>query len=149
MNNWIIYGIMAGVSFGLSAVPMRCAARTGLSTPPQLLVLASCVGSIVMVFFTGIFNDPFSMSFDSVRAGSLLLALLAGLVSSVGSFLIVKALGSPNASTSGVMALVNINVLFTLVFSITILKEVPAGPQLAKAVGGALLTVIGSIMLCL
>ena len=149
MNNWITYGIMAGASYGLSAIPIRCAARASLSTPPQMLILASCVGSIIVVFFAGIFNGRFSMAFDSVRTGSLLLALLAGLISSIGSFLIVKALGSPNASTSGVMALVNTNVLFTLVFSMTILKEVPVGPQMAKAVGGALLTVIGSILLCL
>ena len=46
--------------------------------------------------------------------------------------MVVKALGSPNASTANVMALVSTSVVFSLAFGMAFLGEVPAGPQLAR-----------------
>jgi len=84
-----------------------------------------------------------------MSTSTVLPALLAGVIGSLGCFMVVKALGSPNASTANVMALVSTSVVFSLVFGMAFLGEIPAGPQLAKTVGGILLMTAGAVVLCL
>ncbi len=150
MNTWVIYGLLAGISYGLSAVPMKFAAsRSDMPVSPQLLLLASCLGTVIVSIGAGLATGrPISGS-GSMSVGNVLPAFLAGIIGSIGSFMVVKALGSPNASTANVMALVNTNVIFSLVFGMMFLKEVPAGPRLAKTVGGMVLMTIGAAMLCM
>lgn len=150
MSAWMIYGLLAGASYGLSAVPLKFAAsRSDMPVSPQLLVLASCLGSVIVSVGTGIATGRPAGCFGSVSVRTMLPALLAGIIGSVGSFMVIKALSSLNASTAHVMALVNMNVIFTLVFGMVFLGEVPTGVQLIKTIGGIFLTVIGAVVLCL
>jgi uncharacterized membrane protein len=150
MNMWIIYGLLAGASYGLSAIPMKFAAsRSDMPVSPQLLLLASCLGSVIVSLGTGIATGRSVGGSGSMNVSTVFPALLAGVIGSLGCFMVIKALGSPNASTANVMALVSTSVVFSLVFGMAFLGEVPAGPQLAKTVGGILLMTAGAVVLSL
>lgn len=150
MNMWMIYGLLAGASYGLSAIPMKFAAsKSDIPVSPQLLMLASCAGSVIVSLGTGLATGRLVSGSGSMSTSTVFPALLAGVIGSLGCFMVVKALGSPNASTANVMALVSTSVIFSLVFGMVFLGEVPAGPQLAKTAGGILLMTAGAVVLCL
>ena len=105
--------------------------------------------SVIVSLGTGLATGRPVHGAGSMSTSAVLLALLAGIIGSLGCFMVVKALSSPNASTANVMALVSTSVVFSLVFSMAFLREIPEGPQLVKTVGGILLMTAGAVALCL
>jgi len=150
MNTWMIYGLLAGASYGLSAVPLKFAAsRPDMPASPQVLMLASCLGTVVISITTGWASGQPLSGFGSLSVKIVFPALLAGVIGSLGCFMVVKALGSPNASTATVMALVSTSVIFSLVFGMVFLGEIPGGMQMVKMFVGILLMTAGAVVLCL
>lgn len=60
----------------------------------------------------------------------------------------IKALSHPLSNAANIMALINTNVLFTVVFGAIIFKEMPEGIELARVIVGALLILVGVAIIC-
>ena len=72
-----------------------------------------------------------------------MLGILSGVISTIGSILIIKALSAPSSSVPHVMALVNTNVFFALIFSVLILNEVPKSEHLSNLIIGGVFILAG------
>jgi len=145
MKQWAIYSIIASAAFGLSAIPLKIAVgRGGLSAAPEIILLTSCLGSLVgAVLCIARTGNGFSLGADW---WVLLYGGVSGLISIIGSLAIIKALGSPSANVSNVMSLVNTNMFFTVIFSIAILGELPSGAEMIKTIIGAGLIFAGAVI---
>lgn len=150
MKGWILYAVMAGAAYGLSAIPLRYGANRGAAgAPAELMLMASCLGTLLGgAAYLLAAGRPLEGAIVSGKA-SLLWAGLSGLIGAAAGFFVIKALAQQGATASGVMALVNTSVLFALVFGVTLLQEMPQDGQMVKAALGALLIFGGSMLICL
>lgn len=127
MNRWMAYAILAGAAYGLSAVPLKYAASRHLRVPPGLILFSSSIGAMTgALAYLTISGNPMSFS---INKSAILLSLLSGLIGVAGSLAVIKALAHSLSNVSNVMALVNTNVLFTVLFGVVILREFPTGTE--------------------
>ena len=149
MKGWIIYGLLSGAVYGLSAVPLKIAAAKGGTESLAVIVLASACGALMgaMVYALSV-NRP-AVILEQLGCSTAALAVVSGLIGLVAGLLVTKSLAEPGARMADVMALVNTSVLFAMLFGVLLLKESLQGAQLLRSAGGAILVVIGSILICL
>lgn len=150
MNTWAIYSILAGAAYGLSAVPIRYASsRSHLSAPTELIFIFTSIGGLIGAVLYLLSTSRIEKSI--IAEGNVkifILAVGAGLISSMGSLFVIKALSYPESSVSHVMAAVNTNALFALGFGIILIKEIPIGTDIYQVLVGSLLIIIGAGLIC-
>jgi len=141
---WALYAITASAAFGISAIPIRMALSKAAASSELILLtsaIGSLVGALIYLFITG--NEGIQIDRCSVLCGAV-----SGLIGIIGSISVIKALGSPSSTVANVMSLVNTNLLFTVIFSLVLLGEVPEGMSMMKTLVGALLILAGSVVIC-
>ncbi|MCL4536212.1 MAG: hypothetical protein M1610_01250 [Nitrospirae bacterium] len=145
MRAWIIYAMAASAAYGLSAIPLKYAAnRNNLSAPSELVLLSSCAGALIGSVAYLIFSWKSASALMFANKEAIVWSGLSGLISVAGSLAVIKALGHPLSDTSNVMALMNTNVFFTVVFGAIIFGEMPEGIELVRVILGALFIVVGA-----
>ena len=146
MSGWVMYSLIAGASYGLSSVYTKyTVSRTQLTLPTELVLTFSALGALigaVICLGTG------KMTIDTLLSTNYKMAtssIVSGLISVVGSFFVIKALSMPKSSVANVMAIVNTNVFFALLFAMIFLKEIPSGNNaVLRLIIGSVLIMIGS-----
>ena len=139
MQSWIWYGIIAAVCFGVQTIIYKYAAQKGNLSP----YYGSFVFALGIVIIFGVFLlfKP-SYSFDW-KSNGLLFA--SGLIWGIG-FLAVAVAISNNVDVARLAPIYNTNTLIAVLLGILILHEVPDTTQMFRVISGAVLIVIGAIL---
>ena len=133
MQNWVWYGIIAAFCFGIQTVIYKYAAQKGNLSPYYSSFLVAL--GIVLLFKPG-------YSFDWKSNGLL---FISGLIWGIG-FLAVAIAISQNADVARLAPIYNTNTLITVLLGILILKEVPDATHIFRVVSGAVMIVVGAIL---
>jgi len=141
MENWIIYGLIASLCFGLNVVIFKIATTKGQGLNPYLASLSFSVGIFLFFFLVYLIKTP---KFTPNWTG-LTLALIAGVVWAVGLLAVALAIAK-KGDVSKLAPLYNTNTLIAVLLGIIFLKEIPAGSEIIKVISGAVLIVIGAIL---
>ncbi|MBL7055186.1 EamA family transporter [Candidatus Woesearchaeota archaeon] len=141
MENWVIYGLIASLCFGINAVIYKVAATRGQGINPYLGVFS--VGLGVFLFFSLVYLIK-SPKFIPNWTG-LTLALIAGIVWAAGFLMITLAIAN-KADISRLAPIYNTNTLIAVLLGMIFLKELPAGSEIIKVISGAVLIVIGAVL---
>jgi len=88
MENWIIYGLIASLCFGLNVVIFKIATTKGQGLNPYLASLSFSVGIFLFFFLVYLIKTP---KFTPNWTG-LTLALIAGVVWAVGFLAVALAI---------------------------------------------------------
>jgi transporter family protein len=139
MDAWVIYAILASLSWGSYIVVNKIAISKGMS--PYFALVLMAVG-IAGLFLTVFFITKPSIQADSA---SLTLAVIAGALWALGQLFAILALVN-NAPVSKLTPLYNTNTLVALVLGIILLKELPSGTMAIKVAIGAILIVAGGVL---
>ena len=139
MENWIIYGLVASLCFAVQTVLYKFAFQKGSSTPYYASFIFA-IGIIVTFAVFMLFNQEFKFEWKS---GSLL--LVSGIIWAVG-FLAVAIAIAQKADIARLAPIYNTNTLLAVILGIIFLKELPDKSQMFRVISGAVLIVIGSIL---
>ena len=139
MQSWIIYGLIAAVFFALNTIIYKVAQQKG-NFSPQYGILMFGIG-ITLVSVAFFFLNP-SFEFEW-RYSSL--AIIAGGVWAVGMIMVAIAL-SQKADVARLAPIYNINTILAVLMGIVFLKEIPDASQMIRVIAGAVLIVIGAIL---
>ena len=139
MQNWIWYGIIAAVCFGFQTVIYKYATQKSNMSP----YYASFVFALGIILIFGIFLlfRP-SYNFDWKSNGML---FASGLIWGIG-FLAVAIAIANNADVARLAPIYNTNTLITVLLGILFLKEIPDTTHMIRIISGAVLIVIGAIL---
>jgi len=139
MDAWLIYAILASLSWGTYIVVNKIAISKGMNPYFALVLMAiGIAGLFVAVFFI---NRP-SVETDQT---SLILAILAGALWALGQVFAILALVN-NAPVSKLAPIYNTNTLVVVILGIILLKELPNAESITKVIIGAILIVVGGIL---
>ena len=139
MQNWIWYGIIAAICFGVQTVMYKYATQKG-NLSPYYGTFIFALG-IIVIFGVFLLFKP-SYSFDWKANGLL---FVSGLIWGIG-FLAVAVAISQNADVARLAPIYNTNTLVTVLLGILILKEVPDTTHMFRVISGAVLIVIGAVL---
>jgi uncharacterized membrane protein len=142
MENWIIYGLLASVFFGVNTVIYKYAATKGHGLNPYVGVFSFGIG--VFLFFA-IFYFIKMPKFAPINWAGLGLALIAGAIWAAGMLMVAIAI-SQKGDISKLAPLYNTNTLIAVLLGIIFLKELPAASEMLKVIAGAVLVVIGAVL---
>jgi uncharacterized membrane protein len=143
MQTWLVYGILIAFLWGSYAVLTKIATtdkQFGIS--PVLASLFMLVG-IAIVFVAGALTEG-KLQIPENKLG-IALSILAGILWAIGMFLSIKALAE-GADLAKLAPIYNMNTLVAVVLGILLLHELPNSGEMAKVVLGAILIIIGGIL---
>ena len=139
MQNWIIYGLIASVFFALNTILYKVAAQKGNFSP----YYGSFMFGIGVILIFGLFL-LFKPSFEfELKSSSL--ALIAGMIWGLG-FLAIAVAIAQKADVARLAPIYNTNTILAVLMAIIFLKEIPDVSQVFRIIAGAVLIVIGSIL---
>ena len=139
MPNWIFYGIIAAVCFAVNTIIYKVAQQKGNFSP----YFGSFLFGLGVLFIVGLFllfNPSYNFEFKSNS-----LALIAGIIWGLGFIAIAIAI-SQKADVSRLAPIYNSNTLLAVLLGIIFLKEIPDVSQIFRIVAGAVLIVIGAVL---
>jgi len=139
MQSWIIYGLVAFVAFAVNTIIFKVAWQKG-SFSPYYGALLFGIGA-VMLFGLFFLLKP-GISFDWKSSG---LAIIAGAIWAVG-FLSIAIAIAQKADVARLAPIYNANTLLAVFLGIVFLKEIPDVTQIFRVVAGAVLIVVGAIL---
>src|SRR3989344_8395353 len=139
MQSWVFCGIVAAVCFGVNTIIFKIAMQKG-NLNPAYASLAFGVG-ILFAFFLYYFAKP-SLQFEWK---STLLAVVAGIVWAIG-FLAIAIAISQKGEVARLAPLYNANTIIAVILGIVLLKEVPDMSQMWRVVAGAVMIVVGAVL---
>ena len=146
---WIVYGLLAATSFGISAIFQKLAAKS----PVQVGVWEVLIFQGLATIGVGLIGFlATKQAFSKAESPAYGWAVLTGAALTVGAlfiFLTYRAAG-PQADAGRIQALINTNTLIALVLGLLLLKEythLTTAADWTRLVLGALLVVIGGIVL--
>lgn len=139
MQSWIIYGLIAAFFFALNTIIYKVAQQKGNFSPHYgILMFGTGIFIVSTIFF--LFNPGFQ--FDWKPGG---LAMVAGAVWAIGMIAVAVAI-SQKADVARLAPIYNINTILTVLMGIIFLKEIPDVSQMIRVIGGAVLIVVGAVM---
>ena len=139
MENWIIYGLIASLCFAVQTVIYKVAFQKGTSTPYYASFIFA-VGIILTFAVFMLFKPDFQFQWKS---SSWL--LVSGIIWAIG-FLAVAVAIAEKADVARLAPIYNTNTLLAVLMGIIFLKEIPDTSQMFRVISGAVLIVIGSIL---
>ncbi|MDP3765061.1 MAG: GRP family sugar transporter [Nanoarchaeota archaeon] len=139
MPSWIVYGIIASVFFALNTILYKVAQQRGNFSP----YYGSFMFGLGVVLIFGLFL-LFKPSFEFEWKSSSL-ALVAGIIWGLG-FLAVAIAIAQKADVARLAPIYNTNTILAVLMAIIFLKEIPDVSQMFRVIAGAVLIVIGAIM---
>jgi len=139
MQNWILYGIIASFFFALNTIIYKIAYQKGNFSP----YYGTFIFGLGVVFIFGVFL-LFKPSFDFEWKSSSI-ALIAGITWGLGFLAVADAIAQ-KADIARLAPIYNTNTLLAVLLGIIFLKEIPNASQIFRVIAGAVLIVIGSIL---
>lgn len=139
MQNWVVYGLIAAFFFAVNTIIYKVAAQKGNFSP----YYGSFMFGIGVVLIFGLFL-LFKPSFEFEWKSSSL-ALIAGIIWGLG-FLAVAVAIAQKADVARLAPIYNINTLLVVIMGIIFLHELPDASQMFRVIAGAVLIVIGAIL---
>ena len=137
--NWIAYGLIAAFFFALNTILYKASQQKG-NFSPNYGILMFAIGIVIVSGMFFLLNPSFQ--FDWKSSG---LAIIAGAVWAVGMICVVIAI-SQKADVARLAPIYNINTILAVLMGIIFLKEIPDTSQMFRVISGAVLIVIGAIL---
>ena len=139
MENWIWYGLISAVCFGVNTIVYKMASQKSAFSPYYGFFVFSL--GILLVSGTFLLFKP-SNNFEWKSTSMI---FLAGIIWAIGFFAIAFAI-SKNFEISKLAPIYNTNTIIAVLLGIFLLKEIPNSTQIIKVIGGAVLIVLGAIL---
>src|SRR3989344_74263 len=137
--NWIAYGLIAAFFFALNTILYKIAQQKG-NFSPYYGVLMFGIG--VMIVAGAFFLSNPSFEFEWKSSG---LAIIAGAVWAIGMIAVAIAI-SQKADVARLAPIYNINTILAVLMGIIFLNEIPDMSQMIRIISGAVLIVVGAVM---
>ena len=139
MQNYVVYGLVASVFFALNVIIYKVAQQKGNFSPYYGSFMFGL--GVIIIFGLFLLFKP-SFEFEWKSSG---LALIAGIVWALG-FLAVAIAISQKADIARLAPIYSTNTILTVLLGIFFLKEIPDASQISKIIAGAVLIVVGLIL---
>src|SRR3990167_1551069 len=139
MQSWVFYGIVAAICFGINTILYKIASQKG-NFSPAFGSLVFGIG-ILIAFLVYFFAKP-SLQFEWK---STILAIAAGIIWAIG-FLAIAIAISQKGEVAKLAPLYNANTIIAVILGIVLLKEVPDTSQMWRVVAGAVMIVVGAVL---
>ncbi|RPH93486.1 hypothetical protein EHM69_10130 [candidate division KSB1 bacterium] len=146
MKSWFIIGIVASLLYGVSAILFKMlTAERFLGGPPAWVLAGIGTGIALCGVLGGILWPASGTGANTLQA--CLLAVPAGLLNGFATLLVLWALRSSTTNLSQLVPVYNTNTLVAFFLAVVFLKELPQGADLLRNLAGALLIVIGTVLI--
>lgn len=143
MENWLLLGLLAAVAYGVSGLLTKVASGPGhLGMEPRAVALLTGLG--IIATFGAYFLLQGNLALPSNSTG-IAAGLAVGVFWAVGTLLVINAYAG-GADAAKVVPIFNMNTLIVVGLSILLLHEVPRQPEMLRVAAGAVLVVIGGIL---
>ena len=139
MPNWVIYGLIAAVCFGITTVMFKAAQQKGNLSPYHVSFIFG-LGIILLFGVLLIFNPIAKIEWKPSA-----LALTAGIIWGIGMIAVAIAIAQ-KADVARLAPIYNINTLITVLLGIIFLHEIPDASHLFRVIAGAVLVVAGAVL---
>src|SRR3989338_7399261 len=137
--NWIAYGLIAALCFGVNGIIYKLAQQKGNFSPSHgVFVFGLGILAVFGLFF--MFN--FDSDFEWKSSGLL---LISGVIWAFGMLAVAIAIYQ-KADLARLAPIYNINTLVTVLLGIIFLKEIPDLSNMIRIISGAVLIVVGAVM---
>ena len=143
MENWLIYGLATSLFFGVFAISNKVATSEkyyGLN--PSAASIFMGIGILAVFVGFALYGGNFAMPKSIPGAGY---GLLSGIMWGAGMVFVLKALSS-GADVAKLVPIYNTNTLVAVILGIVLLKEIPVASAILKVLAGAILILIGSVL---
>ena len=137
--NWIAYGLIAAVCFGVNGIVYKMAQQRGNFSPYHGVFI---FGLGILAVFSLVYMFNFDSNFEWKSSGLL---FLSGIIWAVGMLAVAIAIYQ-KADLARLAPIYNINTLVTVFLGIIFLKEIPDLSSMVRVISGAVLIVVGAIM---
>lgn len=144
MEKWLIFGLLASLCWGTYVILQKVATSDKYFGMPSSAFLLLMLVGVAIVFVGSALADRSSLALPS-NPYALALAIGAGALWAVGILLATWALSS-GADVSKLAPIYNTNTLVAVFLGIIFLHELPDPSGQLKVIAGALLIVIGGIL---
>jgi len=144
MDDWLVLGLAAALAYGLSAFFSKLAMSTDhLGVSPHIggLFTGLGVASVFIIYY--LFIAGFKV--PTTTLGGALAAYLVGFLWALGLVFVYFAL-LKNADISKMAPIYNMNTLLVVLLGIVVLRELPNPSNAVKVFLGALLIILGGIL---
>ncbi len=143
MKLWLIYGIIAALFWGSYIIAAKVASSEKyFNVSSRYMSLFMLIG--IAVVFLGIFFFSEKPAVLPSRMG-MGFGILAGMIWALGMFFALKAI-TAGADVARLTPIYNTNTLIAVLLGIILLHELPTAGQAIKVIIGALLIVVGSVL---
>ena len=139
MENWIVYGIIAAVCFALNAVLYKVASQRG-NLSPYYGSFVFGIGIVLILSLVFLLNPGFE--FEWKTSGII---LISGIVWGIG-FLAFAIAIAQKADVARLAPIYNTNTLLVVIMGIIFLHELPDKSQMFRVIAGAVLIVVGAVL---
>ncbi len=147
MKPWFVMGLAASLLYGVSAILFKLLTETRYLAGRPGWVLAGIGTGIALCGVLGLLFWPSVATAQDTTVKAYLWAIPAGLLNGFATLLILRALQSPATNVSQLVPIYNTNTLVAFVLAILIFKEFPYGPDLIRNLAGAVLIVLGTVLI--
>ena len=142
MPTWIIFGIIASLCWGSYIIASKVAtSEKYFGINPAWAALFMLVG-VAIVFIIGAIKEGVPVPVSKPGIG---FAILSGFLWGLGMYVSLKAI-SIGADVSKLTPLYNTNALVTVLLGIVLLHELPKAGDIVRVVIGAVLIIVGAIL---
>jgi len=145
MESWLLYGLLASLSFGSYIVLTKVATSEkyfGLS--PTYVSLFMLIGIAILVIGNLLFVEG---GFPKNKT-AITISVAAGVLWALGILSSLKAL-KLGADVSRLVPIFNTNTLVAVLLGVIFLHELPTGSELLRVIVGAVFIVLGSVLVAL
>ena len=139
MPNWIVYGIIAAFCFGVQTIIYKYAIQKWNLSPYYGSFIFS-LGIILIIGLSLLFKPSSQFEWESSS-----LALIAGIIWGLG-FLAVAIAIAQKADIARLAPIYNTNTLLAVLMGMIFLHEIPDKSQMFRVISGAVLIVIGAVL---
>ena len=139
MENWVVYGLIAAVFFGINTIILKIAIQKG-NLNPAYASLAFGAGILITFFIYYIINPGWQFEWKSTS-----IAVFAGITWAIGAIALAIAI-SQKGNIAQLAPIYNTNTIIAVILGIVLLKEIPDMSQIIRIIIGAFMIVIGAVL---
>jgi uncharacterized membrane protein len=143
MQTWLVYGLIAALLWGGYIVVAKVATSEkyfGINS--SYVSLLMLIGIAVVFIANTIYEGKFELPQNT---GGMAIGILAGALWALGMVVSLKAIAA-GADVAKLTPIYNTNTLVAVILGIIILNELPSADNMLRVLAGAVLIVIGAIL---
>ena len=139
MQNWVFYGIVAAICFGINTIIFKIASQKGnLSASYGSLIFGSGIMLAFIVYYLA--RPGFQFEWKSTT-----LAIISGIIWATG-FLAIAIAISKGGEIAKLAPLYNTNTIIAVLLGIILLKEIPDKSQIFRIFIGTIMIIAGAVL---